>query len=123
MAKINVDQGGIVITGQGSVGPSPIQFTWRDSFSDDEDAPSVLTANVVINPDVLNRFGLPGRAYLTGEIPTDIQATIDGESVSVANVSMDMTQARVDLSEIGWIKSSGKPGKNCRPSWVLMIIL
>ncbi len=111
VAKINVDQGGIVITGQGSVGPSPIQFTWRDSFSDDEDAPSVLTANVVINPDVLNRFGLPGRAYLTGEIPTDIQATIDGESVSVANVSMDMTQARVDLSEIGWIKSSGKPGK------------
>lgn len=109
-AQISVDKTGISITGQGNVGPSPIQFHWQDKFGT-ESAPSALTASVVVNPNVLNRFGLPGRAYLTGEIPTEIQATVDGESVSIANISMDMTQARVDLSEIGWIKSAGKPGK------------
>lgn len=109
-ADIKVDQDGMTITGLGDLGPSPVQFSWRDGFKDGE-APSALSAQAVITPDVLNRFGLPGRAYLTGEVPTEVQATVEGEDVSVANVVMDLTNARLDLSEIGWVKTAGKEGK------------
>jgi len=109
-ADIKVDQDGMTITGLGDLGPSPVQFSWRDGFKDGE-APSALSAQAVITPDVLNRFGLPGRAYLTGEVPTEVQATVEGEDVSVANIVMDMTNARLDLSEIGWVKTAGKEGK------------
>lgn len=109
-AEIKVTQDGMTITGFGDLGPSPVQFTWRDGFRDNN-APSALSATAIITPDVLNRFGLPGRAYLTGEVPTEVQATVEGEDVAVANVAMDLTDARLDLSEIGWVKSAGKEGK------------
>lgn len=109
-AEIKVNQDGMTITGFGDLGPSPVQFSWRDGFKDDE-APSALSATAVITPDVLNRFGLPGRAYLTGEVPTEVQASVEGEEVSVANVAMDLTAARLDLSEIGWVKTAGEEGK------------
>ena len=109
-AEIRVDQEGMTISGFGDLGPAPVQFTWRDGFADG-DAPSALSATAIVSPDVLNRFGLPGRAYLTGEVPAEIQATIEGEDVSVANVAMDLTEARLDLSEIGWVKRAGKDGK------------
>ncbi|HBJ42810.1 MAG TPA: hypothetical protein DDZ20_19260, partial [Hyphomonas sp.] len=48
---------------------------------------------------------------MTGEVPTEVQATVEGEDVSVANVVMDLTNARLDLSEIGWVKTAGKEGK------------
>ena len=109
-AEIKVDQEGMTISGFGDLGPAPVQFTWRDGFTDG-DAPSALSATAIVSPDVLNRFGLPGRAYLSGEVPAEIQATIDGEEVSVANVAMDLTEARLDLSEIGWVKRAGQDGK------------
>lgn len=110
LAKINVDKTGINVSGHGELGPAPVQFSWRDGF-DDDDAPSALSATAIITPDVLNRFGLPGRAYLTGEVPAEIQASIDDETVSLANVALDLSGARVDLSEIGWVKKAGDAGK------------
>ncbi|KCZ55466.1 hypothetical protein HY29_12140 [Hyphomonas beringensis] len=109
-SKINVDQDGIMISGFGELGPAPVQYTWRDGFNDD-DQPSALTASAIITADVLNRFGLPGRAYLTGEVPAEIQASIADESVSLATISADLTEARIDLSELGWIKPAGDSGK------------
>lgn len=108
-AQVKVTQDGLTVTGTGDLGPSPVQFTWTDGFRDG-DAPSALEATAIVTPDVLNRFGLPGRAYLTGEVPAKIQASIEDEEVSVANVEMDLGEARLDLSEIGWVKPAGSGG-------------
>ena len=41
--KVNLDQNGIVMTGQASLGPSPVDFVWKDNFADDG-KPADLTA-------------------------------------------------------------------------------
>jgi len=109
-AKVNVDQAGMTITGYGDLGPSPVQFTWRDTFNDG-DRPSLLSASSIVTPDFLNEFGVLGRAYLSGEVPIEVQAEINSNADVIADTALDLTDSRLDLSEIGWVKSKGKPAK------------
>jgi len=109
-ANVKADQGGVTVSGFGNLGPSPVQFTWRDTFND-ESKTSLLSASSVVTPDFLNEFGVLGRAYLSGEIPIEVQAEIGDDSVSVANAALDLTDSRLDLSEIGWVKAKGKSAK------------
>ncbi len=108
--RIDTNQAGITITGFGDLGPSPVQFTWRDAFNDG-DKPSNLSATAVVTPDVLNRFGILGRAYLAGEVPLELQARLQGEHLVSADTALDLGEARVDISEIGWVKAKGVPAK------------
>ncbi len=107
---VKVDQNGMTITGQGLLGPSPVQFTWRDGFGD-AGAPSHLSASSVVTPDFLNQFGILGRAYLSGEIPMEVQAEIGDESIISADAALDLGESRLDMSEIGWVKAAGKPAR------------
>jgi hypothetical protein len=109
-AKVNVDQDGMTISGFGDLGPSPVQFTWRDAFNDG-DQPSLLSASSIVTPDFLNEFGVLGRAYLSGEIPIEVQAEIGEGSSIVADTALDLTESRLDLSEIGWVKARNKEAK------------
>ncbi len=109
-AKVDVTQKGMSISGYGNLGPSPVQFTWRDDFKNGN-APSQLTATSVMKPDMLNRFGLLGRAYLSGEAPMDIQAQIGADRVQSADIAIDLTDTRLDISEVGWVKPKGVNGK------------
>lgn len=109
-ADINVDQFGLTVSGYGDLGASPVQFTWRDAFNDGNQ-PANLSATTVITPDVLNGFGLLGRAYLTGEVPLEMQAKVASSGVVSADAALDLTQARLDISEIGWIKPSGEDAR------------
>jgi hypothetical protein len=104
--KVNLDQNGIVMTGQASLGPSPVDFVWKDSFADDG-KPADLTATGVMTADFLNGFGLLGRAYMTGEAPIDVKATLEGADLETALVQADFKDARLDIAEIGWLKPRG----------------
>lgn len=104
--KVDLDQNGIVMAGQASLGPSPIDFVWKDNFADDG-KPADLTAKSFVTADFLNGFGLPGRAYMTGEAPLDLKATLDGPVLQTANAKIDFTDARLDIAEIGWLKARG----------------
>lgn len=103
---VNLDQAGIRMAGQGSLGPSPVDFTWTDTFAED-DKPADLVAKGIVTPDFLNGFGLLGRAYMTGEAPLDVSATLEGADLKTANVAIDFTEARLDAAEIGWLKPRG----------------
>lgn len=107
---VNVDQFGLTVSGHGDLGASPVQFTWRDAFNDGNQ-PANLSATAVVTPDVLNEFGLLGRAYLTGEVPLEMQAKVGRAGVLSADTSLDLTLARLDISEIGWIKPSGEEAR------------
>ena len=100
----------LVLTGFGDLGPAPVQFTWRDDL-DDNGAPANLSASSFISPDFLNRFGIVGRAYISGDIPVELQALVSASGVRKLDISFDLQPARVDVSELGWIKSSGEPAR------------
>jgi uncharacterized protein YjbI with pentapeptide repeats len=104
--KVDLDQKGIVMSGQGKLGPSPVDFVWRDSFTEDG-KPADLTAKGLVTADFLNGFGLLGRAYMTGEAPLDVRATLEGADLETALVGIDFTDARLDMAEIGWLKPRG----------------
>lgn len=109
-ARVDVDTETVRVTGNGMAGPASVAFAWRDGL-DDGDAPSSLTAQALVTPDILNAFGLLGRPYLSGEIPVDIAATLDGSELTTADVDLDLTGARIDLAEIGWLKPPGEAAR------------
>lgn len=108
--EVDVTQDRMILTGFGDLGTSPVQFTWRDGF-DDEDTPADLSASAVITPDLLNMFGLIGRAFLTGEIPAEIQGKVGLGGLQEAVFAFDLGDARIDVAEIGWVKPSGEPAQ------------
>ncbi|WP_300392893.1 DUF3971 domain-containing protein [Henriciella sp.] len=107
---IQLSDARLVLTGFGDLGPAPVQFTWRDDL-DDDGAPATLSASSFISPDFLNRFGVVGRAYVSGDIPVEVQALVAGSGVRSLDVSFDLQQSRVDVSELGWIKPAGEAAR------------
>ncbi|MEO0983390.1 MAG: DUF3971 domain-containing protein [Pseudomonadota bacterium] len=107
-ADIDLTETGIQVSGFGDFGPSPIRFVWRDGF-DDGDPSSSVEADAVLNTDLLNRFGMLGRAYLTGEIPVHVTARAAGEALEAGDFDLDLQEARIDVAEIGWVKPAGAP--------------
>ncbi|MBA4228161.1 MAG: hypothetical protein C0456_16200 [Hyphomonas sp.] len=103
---VKVDQAGAELTGAARLGPSPVTFRWYEGFTD-EGAPADLTAKGSVSADFLNRFGILGRAYMTGEAPLDVTAKLDGETLIASTISVDLSAARLDMSEIGWVKPAG----------------
>lgn len=100
----------MILTGFGNLGTSPVQFTWRDSFNDDG-APADLSATAVITSDVLNVFGLVGRAFLTGEIPVEMQGKVGANGLQTGTFAFDLSDARIDVSEIDWVKPAGETAR------------
>lgn len=96
----------MILTGFGDLGVTPVQFTWRDGF-DDDGTPADLSATAVLTPDVLNVFGLVGRAFLTGEVPVDMQGEVGTGGLQTGTFAFDLTNARIDLNEIDWVKPVG----------------
>lgn len=107
-ARVDLTKERITISGFGTLGPAAVNFEWRDDFTD-EDGPSRLTAQSTVTADVLNQFGLLGRPYVSGEVPVQVNAEIDGEAVTASTVDLDLTIARIDFAEIGWLKPPGDP--------------
>ena len=105
-ARVDFDLSRLTVSGFGRLGPAEVTFDWRDQFGDDG-APSELAARSVVTPDILNRFGFLGRPFIVGDVPAEMTATIDGETVLTSSVELDLTTARIDLAEIGWLKPSG----------------
>lgn len=100
----------LILTGYGEIGQAPVQFTWRDALREDN-APADLSASAIVTPDVLNTFGLIGRAYLTGEIPVEMQGQVGKEGLGKASFSFDLRESRIDVAELGWIKPAGELAK------------
>ncbi len=104
--RVSINQDEIEIEGTGELGPASVNFRWRDGLGDDG-APSELSASSAVTPDILNRFGLLGRPYVIGDVPVELVAELDGETVRRAEVDLDFTGSRLDLAEIGWLKPPG----------------
>lgn len=100
----------MILTGFGNMGSAPVQFTWRDAFGD-QGRPADLSATAVLTSDVLNVFGLVGRAFLTGEIPVEMQGKVGSNGLQDGTFAFDLRDARLDFSEVDWVKPAGQPAR------------
>lgn len=107
---VQLEDNNLILTGFGDVGPAPVQFTWRDDLNDDG-APANLSASAFISPDFLNRFGFVGRAYVSGDIPVELQALVAADGVETVEIGFELQQSRIDVSEVGWIKPAGEAAR------------
>ncbi|MEO0467319.1 MAG: DUF3971 domain-containing protein, partial [Pseudomonadota bacterium] len=107
-ARVDVTNERVTISGFGALGPATVNFEWRDGLNDG-DAPSSLKARSVVSPDILNRFGLLGRPYISGEVPVEVDAQLNGNALASSRFELDLTGARLDFAEFGWLKPPGDP--------------
>lgn len=107
---VDVDPAGATVSGNGRLGPSPVNFRWHQGFRGDEMLADV-TADGTVTADFLNRFGILGRAYMTGEAPLKATAKLRGDVLLSSQVDVDLTPARLDMSEIGWVKPAGEAAR------------
>ncbi|MFN3212001.1 MAG: AsmA-like C-terminal region-containing protein [Henriciella sp.] len=111
-ANVNVDLTleRMILTGFGNMGSSPVQFTWRDAFNDGGN-PADLSATAVLTSDILNVFGLVGRAFITGEVPAEMQGKVGSDGLQTGTFAFDLSDARLDIAEIDWVKPSGQTAR------------
>ncbi len=107
-ARISIDETGLSIVGFGDLASSPVRYDWRYDFGR-EGEPARLAATGVMTPDTLNALGVVGRVYLSGDVPVEIEAELDGARPERVDISFDLTGARLDVAELGWVKPAGAP--------------
>lgn len=112
-ANVALNEKGIQITGLGKISDAPIKYDWSYEFNGPlggDNKPALLKATSVLTPDILNAFGIVGRAYLTGEAPVEFEALLDGARLRSIDAAFDLLGARLDLAEVNWIKPVGQAG-------------
>jgi len=107
-ADVSLSEKGIRIAGDGRLARSPIDYDWSLAFGE----PGVLAdlkATTLVTPDVLNAFGIVGRAYFTGEAPVELEARLAGAQLRAVDAAFDLLGARLDVAELDWVKPKGEP--------------
>lgn len=106
-ASVSLNEAGIRITGFGQLVDSSLQYDWSYAFGG-ENTLARLKANGLINPDILNAFGVVGRAYLSGEAPIELDARLAGTRIRSLDAVIDLLSSRLDVAELGWVKPQGE---------------
>ena len=108
---VDVDNKGMILRGQGRFGPAPVEFSWVETFPPtlEELGHSRLEATAVVSPDFLNAFNLAARNVLAGEVEVQLSAQGQGRDFEAIDARLDLTNAAIDLSEVGWLKRVNEP--------------
>lgn len=106
-ARVDLDEKGIRIAGFGAIASSPLQYDWSYQYND-ENIPARLKATSLVTPDIINAFGIVGRAYLTGEAPVEFEAELDGAKLRTIDAAFDLLTTRLDIAELNWVKPAGE---------------
>ena len=107
-ADISVSNDVIRISGYGELDEAPVEFEWSDRFREDGPERSRLKASGYVGPDLLNRFGIAVRTYMTGDALAEITAS--GPSAvdfQIVSVDLDLEETRLDIPELNWTKRRG----------------
>ena len=106
-ASVDLDEKGIRIAGLGKIGNSPLDYDWALAFGETA-PPALLKVKTLFTPDILNSFGIIGRAYIMGEAPVELEARLDGSQVRAVDAAFDLLAMRMDVAEVNWVKPIGK---------------
>ena len=108
--NVSVTNDVIRIWGYGELDDAPVEFDWRDQFTSEAPDKTRLLASGYVSPDLLNRFGVAARTYMTGEALAEVEATgPTADDYSIVSVDLDLQNTRLDLPELNWDKPVGEP--------------
>ncbi|MDE0943428.1 MAG: AsmA-like C-terminal domain-containing protein [Alphaproteobacteria bacterium] len=105
-----LEQDAMQMTGQGLVNDVPLHLTWKRNFDAKQDLPGDhLTLRGKVPAEQWVRLGLPKMPRLAGDvaIAMSIDAYENGQRRGAAQI--DLTDAAVDLKELGWQKPAKVP--------------
>lgn len=106
-ASVLLTENGIKVKGVGALDKAPLEYDWSLAFGTPGTA-AVLKAKSLLTPDLLNSFGLVGRAYLTGGAPVEFEALLDGSKLRSIDAAFDLSGVRLEVAELNWVKPVGK---------------
>lgn len=102
------DKTGLQLDGPINIGPWTSQLHWADAF-DGKDSPAAFTVKGKMDRDTLDRFGIGGRAFFTGEAEMELSGVGAGTAIDRASFTADLTQATITVGD-RWQKNSGETG-------------
>ena len=109
-AKFSAGPKGLIVVGDGKIGPVPGKFTWQERFFAQNEPRTTLDIDTVIDSQVFDGLGIPTRLFLDGPLALHMHSIGDGLDVASADVTADLTQARLMSPGAQWEKPAGQPG-------------
>lgn len=109
-AKVLVTNDVLQIAGYGQLEDAPIEFDWKDNFRSRAPDRTLLKASGYVSPDLLNRFGIAVRTYLSGNAFAKLTASGPSSAkIDSLSVNLDLADTRLDFTEFGWLKPMSEP--------------
>jgi hypothetical protein len=105
------DQTRLIAEGDGQIVDTPIHIRWHEDLTAADDIASTLFEfSAALGPRALDRFGIPARQYLSGNIQVEARARSNGLNIEAIDVDADLLNATIEAPGGVWIKDEGVPG-------------
>ena len=108
--SLTVSNDAFHVKGKALLGKADMDFDWQKSFSTTAAFSSRIAAKLNADPALLARLGADvSKIGIAQPMAVDLVYTLMHDGVGSALVSADLTQAAVDVSQIGYQKAAGIP--------------
>ena len=108
---LKVDNHRLKVSGKGKLGDMAADIDWQKNFSNSADFSSRIGARLDAQPELLAKFGVNGAIFgLKGDTPVDVTYTTMFDGSGSATVIGNLTQAELDVAQLGYRKVAGVPG-------------
>lgn len=109
-AKLQVSNTALQLSGYGQLEGAPVEFDWKDKFTSKAADRTTLLASGYVSPDLLNRFGIAVRTYMSGDAFARVEAKGPNPAkYDSISVKLDLAETRLDFSDFGWFKEKMAP--------------
>ncbi len=109
-AKFSAGPDGMIVVGEGKIGPVPAKFTWLEHFFPQNQPRTTLDIDTVVDSKVFDGLGIPTRLFLDGPLSLHMHSTGEGLNMASADFTADLTKARLMSPGAQWEKPAGQPG-------------
>ncbi len=109
-AKFSADPNGMIVDGEGKIGPVPGKFTWQERFFPQNEPRTTLDIDTVVDSRVFDGLGIPTRLFLDGPLSLHMHSVGEGLNLASAGFTADLTKARLMSPGTQWVKPAGQPG-------------
>lgn len=105
-ARLTLDKTGMTLAGKSQVNTVPVAFSWHEAF-DDAAVQSRVSAQATLTPAAREALKIPAIGPVDGTIGTDLDYAKRSGGVATLDAKLDLTDARVAIDPIGWVKPAG----------------
>ncbi|MGH6953133.1 MAG: DUF3971 domain-containing protein, partial [Alphaproteobacteria bacterium] len=104
---VSIDNAGLVAEGTGRLGTIPIRFRWLERFKQKSGESHRVELEATLDDQGRAALGLGAESIVRGPIPTRVVVTGTPDGARKLGAELDLTGARVTVSDLGWSKEPG----------------